>query len=637
MTDTPMADQDLTAAASYAVPPAECDLIMKGGITSGLVYPLAACRLATRYRFRQVGGASAGAIAAALTAAAEYQRRSAPPSAVDGGSTGFLGLAEIPGVMGKRLSTLFQPVPALRSAYRLLTASVEPGWSKLRKLVVSLWTVVGAAPLLFAGVWLAVTLAFSLPFWFTPGGPGWPGWVSLALGVVLGKVAALLVAIWRFVRTTMATLPEHGYGICSGLAQPGHGGQQALTEWLTEKLDRVAGLAAGEGPLTFGHLYGERASEVFRRLRLDEDDAPADPERRAEFRPMLDLQMMTTCLTFQRPYVFPFHTKVFHFCPDCWVGYFPPAVVAQLVATGLPASEKTQRVDGVDVPIDQHCHRHPGTLVRRLPAAPDLPVVVGVRLSLSFPMLISAVPFQTVDFSRSEGNKGLIEVWFSDGGISSNFPIHFFDTLLPSRPTFGITLADVHPDYPEQMVFRPKDNGSGILPRAVPISGVVSFLTAVVETMHNWVDTMAIPAPGFRDRVVELRTRDGEGGLNLKMKPETITDLGRRGDQAALTLEDFDWDNHRWIRYRTAMAGMADTLDGMDRVGAEYRAFVAARDGGSYRFSRSAREDAAMRAADLAATEELLSTAGSWREDGYPASQGNIPDPRPVLRPVMKQ
>lgn len=48
----------------------ECDLVMKGGITSGVVYPPAVLELATRYRFRSIGGSSAGAIAAALAAAA---------------------------------------------------------------------------------------------------------------------------------------------------------------------------------------------------------------------------------------------------------------------------------------------------------------------------------------------------------------------------------------------------------------------------------------------------------------------------------------------------------------------------------------------------------------------------------------
>ncbi|MBV9455553.1 MAG: patatin-like phospholipase family protein [Rubrobacter sp.] len=54
----------------------DCDLVMKGGITSGVVYPQAILKLAKEYRFRSLGGGSVGAIAAALTAAAEKTPRS---------------------------------------------------------------------------------------------------------------------------------------------------------------------------------------------------------------------------------------------------------------------------------------------------------------------------------------------------------------------------------------------------------------------------------------------------------------------------------------------------------------------------------------------------------------------------------
>ncbi len=47
-----------------------CDLVMKGGITSGIVYPPAVLELSKHYTFQSIGGTSAGAIAAAGTAAA---------------------------------------------------------------------------------------------------------------------------------------------------------------------------------------------------------------------------------------------------------------------------------------------------------------------------------------------------------------------------------------------------------------------------------------------------------------------------------------------------------------------------------------------------------------------------------------
>ena len=40
----------------------ECDLVMRGGITSGIVYPCAIAKLAETYRFRSIGGTSAGAV-----------------------------------------------------------------------------------------------------------------------------------------------------------------------------------------------------------------------------------------------------------------------------------------------------------------------------------------------------------------------------------------------------------------------------------------------------------------------------------------------------------------------------------------------------------------------------------------------
>jgi len=73
-----------------------CDLVMKGGVTSGIVYSPAICELAQHYHFRSIGGTSAGAIAAAVTAAAEYQRRS------KGTTDGFKLLAGLPTRLGEK-------------------------------------------------------------------------------------------------------------------------------------------------------------------------------------------------------------------------------------------------------------------------------------------------------------------------------------------------------------------------------------------------------------------------------------------------------------------------------------------------------------------------------------------------------
>jgi hypothetical protein len=53
----------------------DCDIVMAGGVTSGIIYPGAVAMIARRYSFHCIGGTSVGAIAAAVTAAAEYGRR----------------------------------------------------------------------------------------------------------------------------------------------------------------------------------------------------------------------------------------------------------------------------------------------------------------------------------------------------------------------------------------------------------------------------------------------------------------------------------------------------------------------------------------------------------------------------------
>ena len=89
-------DESTTSATTTDHREQFCDIIMKGGITSGVVYPSAVCELAGTYRFKSIGGTSAGAIAAALTAAAEHARAHGSDAGfvieVDGRMIGHIGL-----------------------------------------------------------------------------------------------------------------------------------------------------------------------------------------------------------------------------------------------------------------------------------------------------------------------------------------------------------------------------------------------------------------------------------------------------------------------------------------------------------------------------------------------------------------
>src|SRR6478609_5216991 len=150
MTSTPAAPPSAAPPSAATAPLLECDLVMKGGITSGVVYPLAVCELATVYRLRSVGGSSAGAIAAAAAACAELGRA--------GG--GFDRLATLPhdlteAVEGEnsRLFTLFQPQPTMRRLFGLVTSGLgTTGGTRASAML-------GAA---LRG-WLAYAVAAALP------------------------------------------------------------------------------------------------------------------------------------------------------------------------------------------------------------------------------------------------------------------------------------------------------------------------------------------------------------------------------------------------------------------------------------------------------------------------------------------
>src|SRR4051794_40334265 len=99
-----------------ASPERQCDVVMKGGITSGVIYPAALVELARSYRFRGLGGTSAGAIGAAVGAAAELGRERG----------GFERLAVLPDQLRDGgLGRLFQAQPRTARPMRLLRVFLE--------------------------------------------------------------------------------------------------------------------------------------------------------------------------------------------------------------------------------------------------------------------------------------------------------------------------------------------------------------------------------------------------------------------------------------------------------------------------------------------------------------------------------
>ena len=99
------------------------------------VYPGAIDQLSRHYRFKNIGGTSAGAIAAAVTAAAEFQRR------CSGSRVGFDLLKSLPQELKaevrpgqRKLLSLFQPQPATQRLFSVLVHALNSGSTNQRIL-----------------------------------------------------------------------------------------------------------------------------------------------------------------------------------------------------------------------------------------------------------------------------------------------------------------------------------------------------------------------------------------------------------------------------------------------------------------------------------------------------------------------
>jgi hypothetical protein len=333
-------------------PGRRCDVVMKGGITSGVVYPLALCRLAEKFLLQNIGGTSAGAIAAAGAAACEYGRR-------NNRGEGYAALEALPDWLGEipkgsddsHLFGLFQPAERARGLYALLIAAISNpkqtvGFEIMMSALANwkLRAALGALP----GLGL-----FALLFLALASRTGATAVIALVAGLLgafaIAVIGALALLGFTLYRQAPRVLADNYFGLCRGLRASGapSGTPEALTEWLHGFIQRASG---ADRVLTFGQLWHRT-------------DGPRE----------IDLTMITTCLTLGRPYRLPFAlSDGFYFDPNELRSFFPAEVVDHLIAVAAGTSPR----DGL-LP---------------LPDPAELPVVFAARLSLSFPLLLSTVP-----------------------------------------------------------------------------------------------------------------------------------------------------------------------------------------------------------------------------------------------------
>jgi hypothetical protein len=184
-------------------------------------------------------------------------------------------------------------------------------------------------------------------------------------------------------------------------------------------------------------------------------------------------------------------------------------------------------------------------------------VLLAARLSMSFPLLFSAVPLHVI-LPGPRNRKRLIEVWLADGGITSNFPVHLFDAYVPKHPTFCLNLvyqdvklfADEGPvDEPSRYLRLPGgesgDDGFLYMPNDGPgdthfftrlrgekegaAKRIGQFLGLVFDTSLAWNDNLVMDVPGYRDRIIHIWMDRGDGGFNFDMTPDQIMELDRKG------------------------------------------------------------------------------------------------------------
>ena len=419
----------------------DCNLALKGGVTSGLVHAGAVPELARHYRFLSVAGSSAGAIAAAFTAGAEYARSR-------GDDDGFMRLSQHSAELPSRLLGLFQPSPGLDGLARALV-HLAPGTGRARVIsaILCFWPALLTGFLSGVAAWLLLA--------------GHTDFVRRLIGGLILGTCGAAVGLGLQTAIILRRVARLNFGICSGLSRES---RPALTDWLHDCLQDIAfGRERDRAPLTFGDL--ENAG--------------------------IDLRIVATNLSTGRGEITPDLGRGYSFRPAEWARQFPEAVMAHLTHGRSDA-------------------------VLSIPSTAELPVLVALRMSLACPGLLEATP------AIGEGGA---RVWFSDGGLTTNFPFGAFDE--DTRPTLALDLDTIQPGQtvePRVRVFDPATDNSP--PDLITLRGFAWSLLVALREGHL---RTAARRPERTAHIYQARLRPDEGGMNLDMTAAEAVALMKHG------------------------------------------------------------------------------------------------------------
>jgi predicted acylesterase/phospholipase RssA len=530
--------------------PRNCDFVSKGGVAEAIVELAAAAEIAKTFRFCNIGGSSMGAISAALVAAAEFRR--ARNGSTDGFNR-FDGIARDLARPGSMLR-LFTPRRSTRYVAKTLVSTLgQPrffsAWAE-QMLASPRSAVLGALPGL--SVLVAILLGEN---------SGSPLHVlALCVAVAIIVAGAYLVTWFSFFRTFANAVARNNYGIATGMDETDRQDKSTLSAWLANELELTAGLPPGHVPLTFAMLWDPTGAVS----PLDLQTRPGAAE--------INLQLVSTDLTFRAPFTFPARLPMY-FDPGEFRMYFPDHVVDWMISRSRPPRDATEAAANADAEKQR---------LLPLPLMGDLPIVVAARISASLPILLSAVPMYARDFSVAPAPgvfAPLERHWFCDGSVTSNASLAMFDAPLPRWPTFAFNFAPFPPhrrrsEDAAQNVYMPPSNTAGMFPTIARFTTLIDLIVTLLDAQRNWADYRLRTLPGYRDRIVTVFLAPEESGLLLELRPEVLLRLQRVGAAAgALISARFEpsselashpvamnWENHRWLRLRTALDAIRQYL-----------------------------------------------------------------------------
>lgn len=623
-----------------------CDLVLKGGVINGVAYPGFLMEVARRFHFHALGGTSVGAVAACLAAAAEYRRRF-------GQLSGFNeGLRELPRELGQamgsdgrmtRLHSLFQTDASVLPLFNLILDVIEaiskpeappanPAQSTTQpsppdQQATSLQRFFSLyrrwQPLLnlhfppsMGLFWCLLYVVLFLAAFSQSLALVGIGACVLVITGVYGRYIVPLLSLWH----TLVRLGKlEGFGFCSGM-RSANSPNQGITEWLHQGIQDMAGVHYAS-PLTFEDLW---------QAPCGPKDATGQADEHS-----IHLFTITTCLSQGRAYKLPSMdpTARLFFRLSEFKKLFPAEVIAHLRRVSVPVDVSTDPVlmryseredylcmgthtytprEVTDLQAKLHKNRsaviakltqaeqaqaHPDPDIRELPGA-QLPIVVAARMSLSVPILFQAVPLLGFDLQTPAEDMTLQRLWFTDGGLISNFPIHIFDQALPRWPSFGVQIEEEG---------RQRTSSSGQMNSFVPYfpdmdtsdrmvlvsqfwknfnepghgpswRGVQQFLGSLMNAMLGGEDQAHLRMPHVRNRVLRIYTDGAIGNaFNIKVKPQQMMVVNQRSIEGGINLvgaylneihgyqqRPSLWVDHRWVRLQLLIENLREHLKGFE-------------------------------------------------------------------------